>query len=759
MSHNNLLDYLTDIIASQLARQDQLPLEPQIDPLVPFDDRRIGLPAMRGGLLPRANLHRAESMLAPSQAPAPVLTMLARNIATNLLEQALKSGLPFDLSQFSEAQLKDGNTAEVVAHITLHLPFVFKLEMNGETVKNEAHTMRAIKNNRHLNEDFRNAWATVYAIYEQGPPHAYLMEFFPEKEGWQSLQKRMYANPRPAETCVSDWVNKVVDLLFEGYYSSVAPRSRPNLSVDYCARIAPRLQETEELEKNLIGGNFFASRTLEINGKRYKPWREYTALLARHTDYLDRLTPPFMTVVHGDPNPGNFMLKLESHNSRQVMIKLIDPKDWEHGDYLLDIAKLNHFLQVVGPAEYSANGNNPVVTIDQSEDVLALRYTLEKVEGVNFAIETCIEKVRQFAHSQGDTSWQARYEFAMAANLLGLPLGRLKNNKLYPALIFLAEGIIQLDQFCERLEPGFRLGNSVRFAPPNTFEPPFLQQERLWLQQHIAALKTSKNSHGYPQLRWAANGDATRFYELSFEHQARLSCNASMHLGALQSALRASADGKQVFLPGTIYKDLIVKRTEQNKPCVAHYYDYADHSLTLCNQQICLSERIETDDKLSAWQLELPFVALASTCLRARLAYHWQDLRQQRCADSLNQANHIPPSCHPLALAAQRYQIDLSKLQATLQLSTYRETFQIQDTAKLPLFAISLDHVVAQSLASGSIGSYVEIEIACMVAMDEQELPHLSSFVATVAKQYHLVDNQRTSAQRGAYVVGLIAQR
>ena len=754
MNPNNLLDYLTDLITDQLASQAKTKTKPHPK----FGMRSSGLHTTRGGPSHGPSFPLTVSGFPASQEQPDDLPKFARTIALKLLEDALKSGLPFDLSETNGKSLKGGNTAGLVAQIGLNLNFVFKFELNDEALLREAQTMRAIKNDAKLSEGFRNAWATVYAIYENGPPYAYLMEFFPPKDGWQSLESRLYAPDRPTQSAANEWANTAVNLLFDGYRSSVEPRIRPNLLVDYGSRIAPRLEKTEALgAKKLHNCNWFASRPLCINGTLYKPWREYLALLARHADYLDRITPAFSTVVHGDPNPGNFMLKLDSPH---VLIKLIDPKDWGRGDYLLDLAKLSHFLQVIGPVEYAEAGKQPIPEIEETADELIINYHLQESSGLNMALDGCMEKLRQFAEQHGDTEWQARHELAMAANLLGLPLGRLGKDRQHEALIFLAEGIIWLDLFCERLEPGFRHGKCVYYAPPDTFEPTSFQQERAWVQQRIADITLSQSPRGYEQLQWPLLAEAATkpLCKLSFDHHAHFCCGPTVEIGTFLSALAQGERAMKNFLSDSKYMTWSVKRDAQSQPLTLRYYDYGDQTGTLINRQISLCESCTADATLAAWELEMPYVALGATALRARLAYHWCDNWQQTRADCLDQQDSAKRMRHPLALAAERRKIDLDKLTAVMQQTIYRESFLIKNAIDDLKFAIHIDHGMAQDLGSGRIGSYVAIQIDALASMDEEELPGFANFAAAVAKQYQLLINPSTTAQRGASAAGMMAR-
>jgi aminoglycoside phosphotransferase (APT) family kinase protein len=87
------------------------------------------------------------------------------------------------------------------------------------------------------------------------------------------------------------------------------------------------------------------------------------AVLTRLSDWLDEigkclpqaevLFPSFQTAVHGDSHPANIIIRLEpaGKGEYRTEIRLIDPRGWHLGDYVFDLAKLAHYLILVGPVE------------------------------------------------------------------------------------------------------------------------------------------------------------------------------------------------------------------------------------------------------------------------------------------------------------------------------------------------------------------------------------------------------------------------
>jgi hypothetical protein len=360
-------------------------------------------------------------------------------IAKELVTEAVRSGLPFTHERVVVDELGGGNTAEVVVRVTLHAPFVFKLDERMQKLAREGEAIRRIKQNRDLPEAFRAAWPVVYAVRPTAP-YAYLMEFFPREDGWLSLEDRLYGSAL-AEDEPPRLLDAVLDLLFCGYEGSRDPRHRPSVEEDYVKRIKERLSATAQQDSE------FASRPIRINGTELPPWQDSIAAVSKAN--LQALGPAFTTVVHGDPNPGNIMLR--SSSTGELELKLIDPKEWTTGDYLFDVAKLTHFIEATGPVEKPSRGSTPRVNLTTATTPATLSYVVEQPSWTGPVVAACREKAAAFATAHGDREWEARYELGMAANLLGLPLGRLQKGRRDAAMILFGEGLLWLNRFSKRL--------------------------------------------------------------------------------------------------------------------------------------------------------------------------------------------------------------------------------------------------------------------------------------------------------------------
>jgi len=686
----------------------------------------------------------------------------ASRIAEELVQQAVASGLPLRNIRIAQRPLGGGNTAESVAELTLHAPFVFKLDSKESKLAAEGRMMRDAGNNASLTAKARSAWPVVYAIREEAP-YAYLMEYFPRDEGWISLEDRLYPGAGLQATSDSDamrFVHAVLDVLVEGYASSENTRTLPSVAQDYVGRIIDRLKAVADDKR-------FASQPLRINGEHVEPWQHYLDRLDANREFIAAITPPFTTIVHGDPNPGNLMLRTELST---VEVKLIDPKEWQTGDYLFDIAKITHFVEGTGPIEKPANGEPTQVEYGGTTGAAELRYSIDRPAWTQGVVDACLDRVRQFAQSKGDEQWLARYELAMAANLLGLPSGRLKKQRPHAALALYGEGLRWLKRFCERLPHAApAVGRRLTASSSTEVEPEPLAQIRQRVREEAPGVVDGVDRRGFRTLHWApkrANMPG-KPVELSLEHEARLMPSSARALDDLKETLAESDQmpaGNALFPGHSSFGAWSVRRMEREPGAqsVDRYWDLAtaDAELRLIPRLMTLRERVKTSAFMTwdstgeerSLNLELPFVAYPQGGVIARLEFNWID-PMSLMLEEFSAATDQAPTEHPLVLAARIAGIDKGGFQPILEHTTFREKYSVRQGDD-ELFHLNVDHVVAQSLKTRRIATFTDVDIAPARLVEPDVLASLIAFGQAVAQRFALVPIGATKAYCGARATG-----
>ncbi|MEN3794671.1 phosphotransferase [Fulvimarina sp. MAC3] len=698
---------------------------------------------------------------------------LADTIANALIREAVSQGLPELRGETIGKPLSGGNTAEMVAFYTLKENFAFKLDRKTPKLAEEGKTMRAIRNDPRLPRRYREAWPVIHAIRDT-PPYAYLFEYFPKEDGWISLEDRLFPNKD------DDWkpegdperlIAVVLDYMFEGFEAGRMPRIQPNLAEDYLDRIRTRLNEAARLDGR------FGSMALTINGEPFEPWEDLLDRLEANAGAIAAIAPGFTTTVHGDPNPGNLMLR---ERAGEWSLKFIDPKEWGIGDYLFDVTKLTHFLLGTGPIEKPASGK-PAVSFKTTGEDGTLTYDFARPAFVDRANAMCRERVARFARLHDDTGWEARYELGLAANLIGLPVGRLKKGREDAALILYGEGLVALKRFLSRIEAETGAPSAAKTKTSATIGPvvpPALQTVRERLLREIHDARETFDRRGFRAIHYAPPrpNDSDKPVELSLEHEGRLKPAGPEGAEPLRTMLRdGQGQAWSQLMPGgdPWFDGLVVKRFDRPPGPQSSdlYYDLADkpRSKGWIGAMLSLRERRMTS-KFMTWgkvedktqhplNLELPFVSYGDTGVIARLEFNWIDALDLTIADFRKAAaSGLEDHGNPLTSAARVVPIAPSPHPFTAALShtTFREKFALIDLerpeAEQERFHINIDDVTVQSLRTGHVTSFCDVDIAPCDIVDEAVLSQLVTLTQMLARRFDLVPVEATKAWRGLAV-------
>lgn len=376
-----------------------------------------------------------------SGSQAKVEKMRLSKIAEELLEKALSTGqIPVRPAKFRE--LGGGNTALQVSIASMELEFVFKAD-NDQKLIREARTIDDLRGDTRLGS-FRFRLPKVYATHEAEPPYAYLMERF-DDQVYPSMKQIFFDRRRFTESPSAEHAEAIVehalDALGEAYKSSRDPRQQVRMMGEaYYDRISNNLQTAAQMSE------VFKALQLRINGVDILPWDKALDLMREREQKLQQLSPPFVAVVHGDPNPGNILVKRDG--DRIADIKFIDLKDWKYGDYLFDIAKISHFLLHTGPVEELQAFSACDVETDTEE--IRVKYTRETPDYIQKAASAIERKIQEIADELNDKSWAIRYPLALASNLLGLIPRRWSDGLHQEATVLYAEGMTYLNNFTQQ---------------------------------------------------------------------------------------------------------------------------------------------------------------------------------------------------------------------------------------------------------------------------------------------------------------------
>ena len=315
----------------------------------------------------------------------------------------------------------------------------------------------------------------------------------------------------------------------------------------------------------------------------------------------------------------------------------------------------------------------------------------------------------------------------------------------------------------------------------NEIEPSSLKKVRNWVRQNVPGVQEAMDRRGFQLLQWvpARDNASVKPGELSLEHEVRLKPKNHESLQPLLEKLHMSEGCivSDFLLPqNNKFGSLVVQRYKRDfgPQSIDRYYDFAKSSKTsLISRMITVRERIKsskfmtwggTDNSMRPLNLELPFIALGNTGMIVRLEFNWID----DLAVCLNEAvstviDKDLKLRNPLFIAAINEGFVLSELIAVFEHTTFREKFSFykRETANTPseeVFVLNVDHITAQCLQSGRIGSYADIDISVVKPVNDNVLDDMSAFALCVSDTYALIPNLATKAMRDSQVTKFIGK-
>ena len=363
-----------------------------------------------------------------------------KSIAETLALQALQNGLQVN-SRFTEESLAGGNATQEVLHITLSMSFAFKADLNS-TLLDQVSVLQRFGSDGRLPLQYRHRFPRVYAVKEDAPPYAYIMEFFGPLDGWRTVADALYVKQDPSWQPI---LSGVFDALEEGH-EVLLPQSERGLRIEevYLRRLEQRMVAVQAADAA------FKSRSLIVNGVQCRPWGECLDDL-RGRSPLDAWKAPLTSVVHGDAHLRNVLFRLRDTSS-DADLKFIDPKPDFAGDYLVDAAKVCQYILGSGPIEdvlAPAQQLNVVEAEGNRRKPAELSFTRAAPLWTPNAVTLLEDWIAKCADRRNDSCWRSRFAVAMATTFLTLPALRLQRGSRDVALALYGEGLVWLNRACQ----------------------------------------------------------------------------------------------------------------------------------------------------------------------------------------------------------------------------------------------------------------------------------------------------------------------
>lgn len=169
--------------------------------------------------------------------------------------------------------------------------------------------------------------------------------------------------------------------------------------------------------------------SLSINGRKYRRLDWYLLQLRRHEAVLN---PASLGYVHGDCHSRNLMLSRDFSLAKFVDIETLSSAD----DYIVDYGLLIEDIAVYQSLPYGSErgrvGWEDIETGGEAGEYHIKYPAFPRSEAVVAYQTELLRRLRAYAESIGDTSWQARLWLAIARGLLLLATRQLTSNTVEP---------------------------------------------------------------------------------------------------------------------------------------------------------------------------------------------------------------------------------------------------------------------------------------------------------------------------------------
>lgn len=270
---------------------------------------------------------------------------VAEALAEQLLREALARGIPHIEATSQLSELSGGAASDFVFRARANVSFVIKVQRDPK-LREEALWLAS----RHPDVANATPWGSLFprvlSKNLDSAPYAYAMEDFRREDGYRDLAAWIFDDqllPAARQAQAHSLVQSVLARLSAVYESSKTVNSRPNLEGEaYLKRIVDRMERAEQLYPG------FAAARVQVATESFRYWKSYVEEIRANRSRAESVFPAFETAVHGDSHPGNIIIRLRSGEAGEFHpeIRLIDPKGWTHGDYVFDLAKLSHYIEL-----------------------------------------------------------------------------------------------------------------------------------------------------------------------------------------------------------------------------------------------------------------------------------------------------------------------------------------------------------------------------------------------------------------------------
>lgn len=279
--------------------------------------------------------------------------------------------------------------------------------------------------------------------YDIQSPHVYYnVPYY----GSRNLREHIFDGHLDADAACS-FLENLLDWMFSNVYSrKIGDTPSDWVMEKHIRRVLDRLPECAS--KCPEFGKLIGAEEIVINGRKYRNVRELYTKLSNNKDFLERVKPKDMVMIHGDLHFQNILLS----NETDAGFILVDPRGERKGsDIYYDLGKIWHSFH----AKYDF--------IHSDQFRFNLRWDgelpLAEYEITNKFVELVYDEIYQkfqktilkYPAVLDDPDWEMKILFAEASHLCSVSTFHIGKTESYdrPITLYLI-GVVLINEFCSK---------------------------------------------------------------------------------------------------------------------------------------------------------------------------------------------------------------------------------------------------------------------------------------------------------------------
>jgi thiamine kinase-like enzyme len=264
--------------------------------------------------------------------------------------------------------------------------------------------------------------------------------------GSRNLREHIFMGDFNADDTIL-FLKDLLQWMFQNVYSrKISDAPKDWLIQKHINRVLDRLPECCEKSDELR--KLINAKKIIINGKEYRNVRELYEIILNNEDFINRLNPKELVMIHGDLHFQNILLS----NETDTGFILVDPRGEKLGsDIYYDIGKLLHSFH----AKYDfIHSDQFKLKVDLDKDIPVTSFEFTNEYMVNIYDEIYIkflDIIQTFEYFKKDPDWKMKAYFAEASHLCSVMtfhVGKTDNSERVMTLYL--TGVILINEFFEQ---------------------------------------------------------------------------------------------------------------------------------------------------------------------------------------------------------------------------------------------------------------------------------------------------------------------